>query len=145
MTRIHKNTLVPYSAEEMYTLVNDIRAYPEFLPWCKSAEVKHETANHLCATVALEAGRIKQAFSTENTMEPGRRIEMQLIEGPFRFLTGRWQFEPQSGRNSIIDLNIEFEFKNKLLKLALSGTFNKVMDSMVDAFTRRAEQMYGRR
>jgi len=145
MTRIHKNTFVPYSAEEMYALVNDIRAYPQFLPWCKGAEVVNETATRLQATVALEAGRVKQSFSTQNSMQPGRSIEMQLLEGPFRFMTGRWQFEPQADHRCMIDLNIEFEFKNKLLKLALSGTFNKVMDSMVEAFTRRAEQIYGKR
>lgn len=145
MVAIHKTTVVPYSADEMYALVNNIEAYPEFLAWCKSAQVRNRSETHLQATVAAEVGKIKQSFSTENTMQPGRRITMQLVEGPFRFLNGCWQFEPSGEQSCQVRLDIEFEFKNKLLKMALGHTFNHIMDTLVDAFTRRAQAIYGKR
>ena len=129
----------------MYALVNNIEAYPDFLSWCKTAQVTNKSETHLQATIAVEVGKIKQSFSTGNTMQPGRSINMQLVEGPFRFLSGCWQFEPQANQSCQIRLVIEFEFKNKLLKLALSHTFNHIMESMVDAFTRRAVEIYGKR
>jgi ribosome-associated toxin RatA of RatAB toxin-antitoxin module len=129
----------------MYALVNNIEAYPDFLSWCKTAQVTNKSETHLQATIAVEVGKIKQSFSTGNTMQPGQSINMQLVEGPFRFLSGCWQFEPQANQSCQIRLVIEFEFKNKLLKLALSHTFNHIMESMVDAFTRRAVEIYGKR
>jgi ribosome-associated toxin RatA of RatAB toxin-antitoxin module len=145
LVAIHKITQVPYSADEMYALVNDIEAYPEFLNWCKTAQVMNRSETHLQATVAVEVGKIKQSFSTENTMQPGRRITMQLVEGPFKFLSGCWQFDPRGEQSCDIRLDLEFEFKNKLLKMALSHTFNRIMDTMVDAFTKRAQEIYGKR
>lgn len=145
MVAIHKITQVPYSADEMYALVNDIEAYPEFLDWCNTAQVMNRSETHLQATVAVEIGKIKQSFSTENSMQPGRRITMQLVEGPFKFLSGCWQFNPGGEQSCDIRLDLEFEFKNKLLKMALSHTFNRIMDTMVDAFTKRAQEIYGKR
>lgn len=145
MVDIHKSTIVPYSADEMYALVNNIVAYPDFLSWCRTAQVENKTETHLRATLAVEIGKINQTFSTENIMQPGRSINMQLVEGPFKFLSGSWLFEPMANQSCQIGLHIEFEFKNKLVKLALSKTFNHIMDSMVDAFTRRAVEIYGKR
>ena len=129
----------------MYVLVNDIKSYPDFLRWCKKAEIIDETESHLQATVFIEAGKIKQSFTTENTMQPGRRINMRLVEGPFKYLSGCWKFDPQNERSCNISLEIEFEFKNKLMKLALSHTFNHIMDSMVESFSQRACEIYGKR
>lgn len=145
MTAIKKSTVVPYSAEEMYALVNDIEAYPDFLRWCKDAKIINANENRLQATVFIEAGKIKQSFTTENTMQSGRRINMRLVEGPFKYLTGCWKFEPQDEQSCHISLEIDFEFKNKLMKLALSHTFNHIMDNMVDSFSNRASEVYGRR
>lgn len=145
MVAIHKSTTVPYSAEEMYALVNDIESYPEFLRWCKEASVINKTESHLQATVYIAAGKIKQSFTTENTMQPGRNINMQLVEGPFKYLNGTWRFEPVGSQESKITLHIDFEFKNKLLKLALNHTFNQIMDSMVGSFYQRANEIYGKR
>ena len=136
---------MPYNADEMYALVNDIEAYPHFLSWCKTAQITNKSETHLQATVAVEVGKIKQSFVTDNTMQPGKRINMQLVEGPFKFLSGCWQFQAQENQSCQIRLDIEFEFKNKLLKLALGKTFSRIMDSMVDAFTRRAVEIYGNR
>ena len=145
MTEIHKKTEVPYSSDEMYSLVNNIEAYPEFLPWCTDANVSNANEHQLTASVALEAGKIKQTFTTENTMQPGKFIKMQLVKGPFKYLHGFWQFQPINNHASTVSLDMEFEFKNKLLKLALNTTFNKIMDSLVSSFIKRAEDVYGKR
>lgn len=145
LTAIHKSRFVPYSADEMYALVNDIESYPDFLDWCKRAEILYAAETHLQATIAIEAGKIKQSFTTENRMQPGRSISMQLVEGPFKFLSGKWQFEPQDHQTCKITLNIQFEFKNKLLKLALNKTFNYIMDGLVESFSQRASEIYGNR
>ena len=128
----------------MYALVNNIEAYPEFLPWCKNAEILKPGEYKLTARVALETGKIKQSFMTENTMQPGRSIEMNLIRGPFKHLKGHWQFNPEDKDQSTVSLDMEFEFKNKLLKLALNSAFNKIMESLVSSFINRAEAIYGR-
>jgi len=129
----------------MYALVNDIESYPDFLPWCTSAEVHNRSEIHLLATVGIAAGKVRQKFTTENTMRPGHFIHMQLVEGPFKFLRGEWTFQNISEGTSVISLSIDFEFKSKILKLALSGTFNRIMDSMVDSFSKRAREIYGHR
>ena len=145
MVEIHKKAVVPYSADEMYALVNDIGSYPAFLPWCKGAQVLNQEPRQLTASISLEAGKIKQSFTTKNTMQPGRSIEMCLIKGPFKHLTGCWKFRPMDEKSCTVSLDMNFEFKNKLLKLALNSTFNKIMETLVESFTRRAEAVYGRR
>lgn len=126
-------------------MVNDITAYPEFLPWCRGTEVRDQSDAHLLATVTLEAGRFKQSFTTENTMQPGRRIEMRLVAGPFKSLTGCWQFEAAGPDACQIILDIQFEFRNKLLKLALQRTFHHILENLVDSFSKRAITIYGQR
>ncbi|MGH8119301.1 MAG: type II toxin-antitoxin system RatA family toxin, partial [Gammaproteobacteria bacterium] len=127
MNEIHKSAVVPYAAEAMYALVNDIDAYPDFLPWCRSTEVRNRSDRHLQATLKLEAGKIRQSFTTENIMQPGRTIEMRLVEGPFKSLTGCWRFEPIAPGSCHVRLDLHFEFRNKILKLALSRTFHHVL------------------
>jgi ribosome-associated toxin RatA of RatAB toxin-antitoxin module len=133
---------VPYTAEQMYLLVNDIEAYPEFLPWCADARVYNRTEKNLKASVSLAAGKIRQTFSTENTMQFGKRIDVKLINGPFKYLSGYWEFVDIGDSRCQIKLNIEFEFKNKLLKLTLKSFFNQFIDSLVGAFTGRARVKY---
>jgi len=143
LIEIHKSAVVPYSAEAMYALVNDIDAYPEFLPWCRDTAVRNRSDTHLQATLTLEAGKIRQSFTTENTMQPGRMIEMRLLEGPFKYLTGCWRFEPLSPRACNVRLDIQFEFKNKVLKLALNKVFKHILVSLVDSFIERAREIHG--
>ena len=127
----------------MYALVNDIAAYPEFLPWCQSAEVRDQSDTRLRATLSLVAGVIKQSFTTENRMQPGHKIELRLVEGPFKSLSGCWIFESLSPQSCHIRLDIQFEFRNKVLKLALSKAFSHIMESLVDSFIQRAKSIHG--
>ncbi len=145
MTEISKTTLVPYTSEEMYVLVNDIESYPIFLPWCTEAKILSQQEDSLTAKLSMALGKIKQSFTTENTMQDGSRIDMQLIEGPFKHLTGYWRFIQEDDQSCHIHLHMHFEFKNKIIKHTLGKAFYKVMDTLVESFVQRAQQIYGKR
>ncbi len=145
MTEIIKTTVVPYTPEEMYVLVNDIESYPTFLPWCTAAKILSQQEERLTATLSLALGKIKQSFTTENIMQDGAQIEMRLIEGPFKHLNGYWKFNLEDEESCQIQLHMHFEFKNKIIKHTLGKAFYKVMDSLVESFVQRAQQIYGNR
>jgi len=145
MTEISKTTLVPYTSDEMYVLVNDIESYPSFLPWCTEAKILSQQEESLTATLSMALGKIKQSFTTENTMQDGSRIDIQLIEGPFKHLSGYWRFIQEDEQSCHIHLHMHFEFKNKIIKHTLGKAFYKVMDTLVESFVQRAQQIYGSR
>ena len=97
MARIDKKAVVKFSANQMFTLVNDIEAYPSFLPWCTDAFITNHSYNELVASVSISIGRIKKIFKTQNTMQQGSSISMKLIKGPFKILNGEWNFENNQG------------------------------------------------
>ena len=143
VSSVSKSAIVSYSAGQMYSLVNDIESYPEFLPWCTGAAVYNRSDDKLSASVSLAAGKIKQTFTTENSMQAGRRIDVNLISGPFRYLKGYWTFEDIGEDLCRIHLEMDFEFKSRLLQFTLSPVFNQFMNSLVGAFTKRAKKIYG--
>ncbi len=145
MTEITKTATVPYSPTEMFRLVNDIESYAQFLPWCTDTKILHKAETQVTATVSLAMGKLRQSFTTENTMESDRLINMRLVTGPFKKLEGSWGFQPHNDNGCLIKLHMDFEFENKLLKYTLGGAFNKIVNSLVAAFAERAQQVYGKR
>lgn len=145
MTEISKTAVVPYSSDEMYVLVNDIESYPMFLPWCTAAKILSRQEDNLTAKLSLALGKIKQSFTTENTMQEGSRIDIRLIDGPFKHLSGYWRFIQEDEQSCHIHLHMHFEFKNRFIKHIMGRAFYKVVDTMVDSFVQRAQQVYGRR
>lgn len=143
MSKISKRVLVPYTAEQMFDLVNDPASYPEFLPWCDKVRVIEQDETSLKAEVGVSKGRIRQSFVTQNQMEPGRRIEMGLVEGPFKSMHGVWEFSPRGEDGCEVQLNMEFEFAKGLLGFGFSKIFGGIANTLVDAFTKRAKQQYG--
>ena len=143
MTRIRKHAKVSYSASQMYALVNDIGSYPDFLPWCNETNVVNNHGDSLTASVSISMGKIHHTFTTANTMQPDREINMKLVEGPFKELIGHWRFHDTDNGCSV-SLDMSFEFKNKLTKHALGAAFKKITDSLVDAFIERARAVYGK-
>lgn len=143
MSSFSKQVTVPYNAEQMFDLVNDINAYPQFIPLCVSSEVHEEQDHKLRATIKIAKGKIGFGFTTVNTMEKGRSIVMSLENGPFKSLKGVWRFTPQGTHECIISLHFDFEFSNKLLGVALGGLFKQLCDSMVEAFRKQAAVRYG--
>ena len=143
MSSFNKQVTVPYTAEQMYDLVNDINAYPKFIPLCISSEVHEEQDYKLRATIKIAKGKIGFGFTTLNTMEKGRSISMNLENGPFKSLKGVWRFTPSGTNECIISLHFDFEFSNKLLGVALGGLFKQLCDSMDESFRKQAAVLYG--
>jgi len=144
MAIINKSALVRYSASQMYELVDDIDAYPEFLPWCKNATVLSRDEDEVHATLALSRGGIHKTFTTCNRLQKGKMIEMRLVDGPFQHLEGFWRFEKLGEGACKVSLDLEFEFSNRLLDVTLGPIFNQIANSLVDAFCERAVNSYGR-
>lgn len=143
MTRIHKTALVPYKVEEMFTIVNGIREYPKFLPWCKSVTIHSESPSEIVATIKMGGAGLEKAFTTTNVIRANERIEMRLLKGPFSHLAGDWDFQSLGKEGCKISLDLEFDISNPLLRLSLGPVFSKIANSLVDAFVKRADELYG--
>ncbi|HHR5880467.1 type II toxin-antitoxin system RatA family toxin [Providencia alcalifaciens] len=142
MPQISRSALVPFSAEQMYKLVNDVISYPSFLPGCVGSRIISQNSDEMTASVEVSKAGISKTFITKNTLEENKRIQMQLVEGPFRALTGGWQFIPLSADACKIEFHLDFEFTNKLVELAFGKIFKELANNMVQAFTSRAKVVY---
>ena len=143
MAQVDKTVLVEYSCERMYALVRDAEQYPQFLPWCSAAEVVHGREEVTRATLHIDYHGVHSSFSTENTHRPPSTIDIRLVQGPFRQLQGMWRFTPLRESACKIELRLSYEFSNRLLEKLVGPVFGYIANSMVDAFVRRAEQLYG--
>ena len=143
MTTISKSALVAYSPEQMFKLVDDIEAYSDFLPWCgKATELSRDESN-VEASLLISHSGLNKEFTTRNKNTLGEKIEMHLVNGPFKNLDGTWLFEPLGDDACKVSLNLEFEFSSKLVGITLGPVFSKIANSLVDAFIKRAETVYG--
>lgn len=142
MPIIKQSALVPYSASQMYQLVNDYKKYPEFLSGCIGTNTISTGENQLQAELIIQKLGIHQRFSTSNTMIPNKRITMTLLEGPFQYLNGQWQFDAFDEQSCQISLEIDFEFSNSLIALVFGKVFNELTRKMVNAFKQRAKEIY---
>jgi len=145
MTTITRNSLVMYTPEQMYDLVNDIEAYPSFLPRCRASKIISQSEEEVSASLDLAKGGIHHVFSTRNKLTPGKAIDIQLIDGPFQHLEGHWQFTMIGDNQGCrVQLDMDFEFSNRLISLALGPVFTQISGSLVDAFCKRADDIYGK-
>ena len=142
MPTMRRSALVPHSAAQMYAIVNDVEHYPEFVPWCSGSEFKMLADNQKQATLHFSRGTIKTAFTTRNTLTEGEIIAMQLLDGPFKQLHGAWTFTDIDDIGSRVELALQFELSNPMLKIALEAFFNQLCDRMVSSFVERARQLY---
>lgn len=140
---IDRSALVWHSAERMFALVSDIPSYPKFLPWCSAAEVHDVSADQVLASIEVAKSAVRHRFTTRNTMT-ARQINIDLVEGPFKSLQGRWYFEPLDVNASKVILELDFEFSGRLAQMAFGPIFSQAANSLVDAFCLRADQVYGR-
>lgn len=142
MATISRSALVPYSASQMFALVDDVDSYSRFLPWCSHSEEVSRTADEVRATIELSKGGVHKAFTTVNRLQKDKMIEIRLVEGPFHHLEGFWRFDAmQSGCKVALDL--DFEFSSRMIKFMIGPVFNQVASSLVDAFVGRARELYG--
>jgi ribosome-associated toxin RatA of RatAB toxin-antitoxin module len=146
MKTVHKSVLIWYSPQEMYALVTDVAHYPDFLPWCDHTRVVEQDAHGMTAEVGISFGGIHQTFTTRNTHTEPSQVGMQLVKGPFSKLDGQWNFHPLgdgSQRACKVDLSLNYGFDNSTLAKLVGPVFDKIAASMVDAFVKRAQQVYG--
>jgi len=144
VSHISRSALVNFSTEQMFNLVDDIESYQSFVPFCKSSKILSRTGNQVTAELLVAKSGIAKSFSTRNLLDKPHSIEMSLVDGPFSQLSGGWTFTSLSESACKIELDLEFEFSNKLATLAFAKIFNLLIESMVSAFTKRAEQVYAK-
>ena len=144
MSNVNKSLLVPYSAAQMYNLINAVESYPEFLPWCKATEIHSRSDTELKATIHLVKGPLTHSITTLNNMLPNSQINMQYIAGPFRKCDGLWRFVATANpAHCQVEFNMEYQFINRLSAIAIEPIFNPIANTLIDAFYKRAEQLYG--
>ena len=145
MRKVSRSALVPYSAREMFVIVDDVEAYPEFLPWCNDAQVRNRCDDTVEATLELHKGALSNHFTTLNTRHEFTAIDLSLVGGPFKYLEGGWQFKDLGDDCSKVILELDFQFKSMLVDMVFGAFFEDTCNSMVDAFARRAVQIFGER
>jgi ribosome-associated toxin RatA of RatAB toxin-antitoxin module len=146
MKTVHKSVLIWYSPQEMYTLVTDVDQYPQFLPWCDHASVVDRDAGGMTAEVGIAFSGVRQTFVTRNVHTEPTRVDMQLVKGPFSKLDGQWNFHPLgdgSQRACKVELLLNYGFENAVLSKLVGPVFDKIAANLVDAFVKRAQQVYG--
>jgi len=142
MANIQRQALVSYSASQMYDLVNSISDYPDFVPYCKNAEIISSSENEVVAKLELDAGPIASFFTTRNTMIIDKQVVMTLEDGPFSLLQGQWTFTQLGEDGCKVELELNFEFTFKIASIAFGRIFNKMTEKLFDAFLLRAESVY---
>ncbi len=151
MKHVKKSVLLWYSTREMYSLVTAVEDYPEFLPWCAQSEVLTRTDQGMTARLTLAFGGVRHAFTTSNQHVEDRSVLVGLVDGPFSLLDGNWQFLPLGPQDGApvqackIELDLRYAFASSALEAVVSPVFDRVANTLVDSFVRRAEQVYGPR
>ena len=143
MAALERIALLPFSAERMFALVNDVRRYPEFVPWCAGAEVLAETDALIEASLRLKRGGVEYRFTTRNTLTPVTAMRLELVDGPFTTFTGDWTFKALAEDACKISLTLTFEYRGRLATAALGALLNSRADTLVEAFCQRAKALYG--
>ena len=145
MKTVNKSVLIWYTAAEMFALVTDVASYPQFLPWCNEAEVLDSSPQGMTAKVGLAIAGIKQSFTTRNEHQPDSQVRLKLVNGPFSKLDGTWDFTPigNSGERACkVNFSLNYDFDNAALAALVGPVFDKIAGSLVDAFVKRATQVY---
>ena len=143
MNDIRRSALLPYSAELIYQLINDVEAYPEYMDGCVGAEVLLADGSMMEARLDLSRAGIKMSFSTRNQLTPPRRIVLELLDGPFEKLRGEWELLALGDKACKVSLHLRFALSNALAGAATRQLFNSVANNLVDALVKRAKEQYG--
>lgn len=142
MNKIERSALIPFSAAQMYQLVNDVDSYQHFLPWCGGSQVLEASKAQMLASVTINFKGVKKTFTTRNTLTPYSEIKLEMVEGPFSELTGSWFFKALDEQSSKITLELSFDFSNRLAAAVIGPVFKIIANSMVASFCEEAERRY---
>ncbi len=143
MPQISKSILVPYSAQQMYSLVTDVPSYTTYLPWCSKAYVNAQHDDGYTATIEFNLKGIKKSFTTRNTTRPYQEIEMKLVSGPFQSLHGYWKFTDLGENSCKVEFELNYQFSSRILESTVGPVFKKISSSMVEAFHSQAVKQFG--
>ena len=144
MREVTRSALVPYTAEQMFALVEDIEQYPQFVPWISAAKRLESTPEQVTGRLEMHKAGVTETFTTRNFLKRPTEMLMTLVDGPFKTFEGRWTFTPLGARGVKVGLTIRFEFANAMLGMLLSRSFEKNCGEMIDAFVARARAVYGK-
>jgi ribosome-associated toxin RatA of RatAB toxin-antitoxin module len=150
MKHVKKSVLLWYSPSEMYALVTGVADYPQFLPWCQRADVLEKHDAGMTVKLHLIYAGVRQTFTTRNTHVPSDSVVVELVDGPFSVLNGTWRFlpvanAPVGSQACKIEFDLQYVFSNRGFELLLSPVFDRIANTFVDSFVKRAEQVYGAR
>ena len=143
MAVVEKSVLIARSAQQMFDLVDDVEAYPLFLPWCSQTRVEFRDACKTVATLHISYLSVNSHFTTENDKDVPYRMHLKLVDGPFRRLEGLWLFKPLADEACKIEFRLCYEFSSKLFEKIIGPVFGQIANTFVDAFVRRADGVYG--
>lgn len=143
MQRVERSVLVPFSATQMFVLVDEVELYPQFLPWCSGADVLDTRADGKTARLHIDYHGVKAHFTTDNVNAPPRSIHMMLKEGPFRRLTGEWAFKALAEDACKVELVLTYAFGTSVLETVIGPVFDRIARTFIDAFVERAEALHG--
>lgn len=142
MAQVRKTVIVNHSAYDMYTLVDDVVKYPEFLPWCGGVDLIQQDEATTIATLHIAYHGLHQKFTTENHKTNGTAMKIQLKDGPFKNLDGVWRFIPLNEEACKVEFELNYEFANQFLEKVIAPVFNHIANTFVDGFVLRADEIY---
>ena len=143
MPLVKKQLIVPYSAQQMFDLVDQVEQYPDFMPWCGGTKVQRPSEHEVIAQVMIKLGAVSQGFTTKNHQCRPSEIKLHLADGPFESLEGSWKFKALSEQACKIHFELQYVFASRLLGLAIAPIFDQIARGFVDAFVTEAEKRYG--
>jgi ribosome-associated toxin RatA of RatAB toxin-antitoxin module len=143
MNSLKRNAIVPYSARQMFELVNNVEDYPRFLPWCSQSKVVSRTDTEIIAELEIQWKGVRKRFSTRNILKPYERMDMILIDGPLKHMEGIWHFQPLNEKGCKVLLDLEFEFSGSFIDRLFQPVFQHIANTLVEAFCKRATELYG--
>ena len=143
MAEVNQSVLVEFTPDQMFSLVDAVEQYPEFLPWCGGTSLIHRDPEITRATIFINTHGIRQSFTTENIKRGPAEMLLRLVEGPFRTLAGSWRFTDLAGRGCKVELNLRYEFAGRVLDQLIGPVFHLIAGTLVEAFVKRAGQVYG--
>ncbi|MCP1292217.1 type II toxin-antitoxin system RatA family toxin [Chromobacterium sp. S0633] len=143
MQVVEKSVLVAHTPAQMFALVDDIEHYSRFLPWCGKAEVLSREGDQVVASLHIDYLKVKQHFTTRNTNQADEAILMELVDGPFEHLEGRWHFKPLGEIGCKVEFRLSYQFSSKVLEMIIGPVFGHISGTLVDAFIKEADKVYG--
>lgn len=143
MALVEKSVLIERSAQQMFDLVDRVEDYPQFLPWCSQTALEFRDEKKTVATLHINYLSVKSHFTTENDKEIPLWMSIRLVDGPFRRLEGLWRFKPLAQHACKIEFQLSYEFSSKIFEKVIGPVFSQIANTFVDAFVKRADQVYG--